>query len=355
MKTFMKYFSIIVMMMLVEAAIAQTALQWNALPDLPDERGFAGMYAGVSHDALLCMGGANFPDGYPWNGGIKKWYDQIYLLQQGSSWKKLPQRMETAAGYGVSVSYQDKVILIGGSNAREHLSRVVGYEWDGRALVQHQYPSLPFSLANMSGAVLEDLLIVVGGNVSPTGPGLNRCLVLDLKQVETGWKEVGAWPGGGRIFPVCTVFDGAFYMFSGETTAVNSKGNSYRLIHQDGYRLAIRREAGRWSTNWEKLAAMPRGMSAGGTVLPVLKGDRFLFWGGVDAVTAQYKTPSTHPGITNDLLYYFPHTDSWEFMGRQQSIPARVTLPVVYWQNQWLYISGEVKPGIRTPAITGVY
>jgi N-acetylneuraminate epimerase len=54
-------------------------------------------------------------------------------------------------------------------------------------------------------------------------------------------------------------------------------------------------------------------------------------------------------------LYYFPNTDSWEFAGRQQRIPARVTLPVVYWQNQWFYISGEVKPGIRTPAITGVY
>ncbi len=43
--------------------------------------------------------------------------------------------------------YQDKVILIGGSNAREHLSRVIGYEWDGNALVQHKYPSLPFPLA----------------------------------------------------------------------------------------------------------------------------------------------------------------------------------------------------------------
>ena len=197
--------------------------------------------------------------------------------------------MDTAAGYGVSVSYREQVILIGGSNAREHLSRVIGYEWDGSALVQHQYPSLPFSLANMSGTVLDDLLILVGGNVSPTGPGLNKCLVLDLQDIESGWAEMEAWPGPGRIFPVCATFDGAFYMFSGEATAVNSKGNSYRLIHQDGYRLSIQHLAARRSAHWAKLAAMPRGMSAGGAVLPVIKGDRFLFWGGVDAVTAQYK------------------------------------------------------------------
>ncbi|MGG7664211.1 hypothetical protein [Dyadobacter sp. BHUBP1] len=351
----MKYFSIIVMMMVVEAAIAQTGLKWIALPDLPDKRGFAGMYGGVSHGALLCLGGANFPDGYPWEGGVKKWHDGIFLLQEGGSWRKLPQKMETAAGYGVSVSHQERVILIGGSNAHEHLSRVIGYEWNGPALVQHQYPSLPFPLANMSGAVLDDLLIVVGGNVSPTGPGLNKCLVLDLKQVETGWAEWEAWPGPGRIFPVCATFDGDFYMFSGETTAINSRGNSYRLIHQDGYRLNIQHSGGQRTAHWEKLAAMPRGMSAGGSLLPVLKGDRFLFWGGVDAVTAQHKTPSSHPGITNDVLYYFPHTDSWEFAGRQQRIPARVTLPVVQWQNQWFYISGEIKPGIRTPAVIGVY
>ena len=99
---------------------------------------------------------------------------------------------------------------------------------------------------------------------------------------------------------------------------------------------------------------MPRGMSAGGTVLPVLHNDRFLFWGGVDAVTAQYRTPATHPGIIESLLYYFPETDSWEYIGEQTKIPSRVTLPVVFWNNQWIYVSGEIKPGIRTPTVIGV-
>ncbi len=40
-------------------------LQWRALPSLPDREGFAGMFAGVTGDALLLAGGANFPDQRP--------------------------------------------------------------------------------------------------------------------------------------------------------------------------------------------------------------------------------------------------------------------------------------------------
>ena len=57
----------------------QDQLKWEELPPLPDKEGFAGMFAGVSNDALLCIGGANFPDKMPWEGGVKKWYDRCLL------------------------------------------------------------------------------------------------------------------------------------------------------------------------------------------------------------------------------------------------------------------------------------
>src|SRR4051794_9202194 len=41
---------------------------WTQLPSLPDPEGFASAFAGVSHDALLVAGGANFPDKRPWDG-----------------------------------------------------------------------------------------------------------------------------------------------------------------------------------------------------------------------------------------------------------------------------------------------
>jgi N-acetylneuraminate epimerase len=342
------------LMMIVSETLAQPAIQWSELPVLPGGKGWAGMYAGVSHNNLIVMGGANFPDKYPWEGGKKKWSDEIYVLQKGKSWEKLAEKLPVPSGYGVSVSYKNKIILVGGSNENGHLNRVVGFEWDGKTLQNSVYPDLPIPLANMAGQLVNDLIVIFGGMESPTGVALKKCLALDMNDLSKGWFELEAWPGAERLFPVCTYYKGQSYLFGGETTAVNSLGNKYRSILLDCFSLALTKENGSWKAAWKKLATMPRGMSAGGTILPVLNNDRFLFWGGVDAVTGSYKTPATHPGIIQSLLYYFPETDSWEYIGEQTKIASRVTLPVVHWNDQWWYISGEVKPGIRTPTVVGV-
>lgn len=45
------------------------------------------MYAGVSNNFLLCMGGANFPEKMPWEGGVKQWHNKIFILEEGAkSW-----------------------------------------------------------------------------------------------------------------------------------------------------------------------------------------------------------------------------------------------------------------------------
>ncbi|GAB3254153.1 hypothetical protein GCM10027347_14380 [Larkinella harenae] len=345
---------LVLIMVIALKTVAQSTLEWNELPALPGGKGWAGMYAGTSHGALLALGGANFPERFPWEGGKKKWYDDIYVLADGKSWQKATEKLPEPSGYGVTVSYQHTVILIGGSNEQGHLSRVVGYEWTGQRLKQARYPDLPIPLANLAGTLLGDVILIAGGSSSPTGPALKKCFLLDLKNPSQGWMEMEAWPGPERLFPVCSVYDNHFYLFGGETVATNSKGATYRSILLDSYRLQLKSEDGKWTSHWEKLATMPRGLSAGGTVLPVLHNDRFLVWGGVDAVTAAYQTPATHPGIIQSLLYYFPQTDRWEYLGQQTRIPARVTLPVVFWNNQWVYVSGEIKPGIRTPSVISV-
>lgn len=328
-------------------------LKWSSIPSLPDQQGFAGMYAGVSHNALIAMGGANFPGKYPWEGGKKKWYDDIYVLKNGNTWVKAKEKMLFPAGYGVSVSYKNKVIVVGGSHENEHFRYVKGYEWDGQKVLWSDYPDLPITLANMGGGLLGDVIVVFGGNESPAGSALKKCYGLDLTDLSAGWLELEAWPGPERIFPVCGFYKGQGYMFGGETVGFNSQKEKFRSILLDSYRMTLEKSAKGWTARWEELASMPRGMSAGGSLLPVLQ-DKFLFWGGVDAVTAQYRNPATHPGITKSLLYYFPETDSWEYIGEQNKILSRVTLPVVFFQDQWFYVSGEVKAGIRTPTVVGV-
>lgn len=341
-------------MLLTSKLIAQPAIRWSELPPLPGGKGFAGMYAGVSHNVLLALGGANFPGAMPWEGGKKKWYPDIYVLEKGKGWVKAAEKLPVSAGYGVSVSYDGKVIIVGGSNEEGLLGRVSALEWKDGKITTSEYPPLPVAMANMGGLLMGDVIVVFGGNIAGSTAASRECLALDLQNPAAGWTALPAWPGPERILPVCARHQGHAYLFGGETTGINARGQPFRDILLDGYRLAIARKDHALTASWEKLAPMPRGMSAGGMLLPVLNNDRFLFWGGVDAVTAGYKVPSTHPGIIRSLLYYFPETDTWEYVGEQTAIPARVTLPVVFWDDQWIYISGEVKPGIRTPAVTGI-
>lgn len=102
-------------------------VKWKDLPDLPSpvkggiQDGLAGAYIGYSDGVLLVTGGANFPGStkqfkqgqlYAHKGLSKAYHDEIYAFN-GKKWKvvgKLPVK----SGYGVSVSYNGKVLLIGG-------------------------------------------------------------------------------------------------------------------------------------------------------------------------------------------------------------------------------------------------
>ncbi len=300
------------------------------------------------------MGGANFPGDMPWEGGKKKWYNSIFVLSEEGEWKKSGQVLPEEAGYGVTVSHAGRVILVGGSTPAGHLKRVLSVEWRDGRLEMERLPDLPVPLANMSGILLESAVVVFGGSEHPAGPALARAFVLDLAGKQPAWQELGMGDIPGRIFPVCGVYDGRIYLMGGETTRLNRLGKPYRAILLDAYSLQLKKEGKAWKGAWQALAPMPRGASAAGTVLPLLSGDRFLLWGGVDAVTAQFRDAGTHPGITSSFLYYFPEQDTWEYIGDQKKFAAPVTLPVVYWNGLWVYLSGEVKPGIRTPALIGV-
>lgn len=330
---------------------AQVIPVFSELAPLPDTEGYAGMFAGVSKGRLFCLGGANFPDKRPWEGGKKKWYDVIYMLQEGKEWVKLAEKLPSALGYGVTVSYKNQFILLGGNNETGYSDKVFGYEWvDGRLKMIH-YPQLPVPLANMAGALVGQLIILAGGNSAATGKAGKQCYVLDLEAADSGWSVLPSWPGRERMLPMCTAYGGIFYLFGGETTGVNSLNQNYRLILDDAYSFKPEKVDGKWTGTWTTLNPMPKGLSACGSPLPVLKNGNMVFWGGVDALTALHTDPLSHPGISADVQLYDLKHDIWKYAGKKLEIAAPVTLPAVNWNGHWLYVSGEIKPGIRTNKI----
>ena len=349
----MKTIGLIVATTIMAESNAQT-LDWHRLPDLPDSLGRAGMFAGVTSGRHVVAGGANFPAGYPWEGGKKAWHDDVYVLHPGAEeWETSTVRLPVGLGYGVTGSYNDRIYLVGGSTPTEHRSDVLVLHWDNNTLQLDSGPSLPQPLANMAGTSVGSLLVVVGGMESPTGPPLNVCYGLDMENPDAGWFPLPTWAGEARLFPVTGSYAGELYMFSGETTWTTEKGTSRRHVLEDVHRFTPIHENGVWTGQWTPLGDMPKGVSAGANPAPLIDG-QMLFWGGVDRLTALHTDPPNHPGIDRTLVWYNPADDLWSFGTETEKPGSRVTLPTVLWNEKTYYISGEIRPGVRTPEILGL-
>ncbi len=333
---------------------AQNMPEFFELPSLPNTEGMAGMFAGKSNGRLFCMGGANFPDKKPWEGGKKIWYDVIFMLDEKSGWSRLEQKLPTPLAYGIAVDYKDEIIIVGGNDDKDFHSAVFGLHWDGHSLKQRNLPPLPKVLANMAGTLVGNLIIVAGGTSSFQGLPLSDCYALDLEDLGSGWVVMPTWPGPARTQPVSGSYGGNFFLFSGEMAGVDMSGNPRRYMLQDAYRFKPEKSLGKWTGTWEILPVMPKAVSASANPVPVLDNGDFVFWGGVDATAAVHKDPVTHPGIDKKVFLYGADTQVWSFAGIAEKYQARVTLPTVLWKGNWLYISGEIKPGIRINSIVGI-
>lgn len=332
----------------------QVRPHFKPMPSLPDRQGWAGMFAGVSQKRLFCMGGANFPDQHPWEGGKKKWYDHIYMLEAGGAWQRLDLAMREPLAYGVSVTYGNQIIVAGGCGDRDYSDKVSAYQWINGKLQQSVLPDLPEPRAFMAGAIVGNLLIIAGGTASATAEPSNKCFALDLSRSGSGWATLDTIPGPGMMLPAAASFEGQFYLFSGQREGLSAAKVAYSHILQDVYQLHIDSPGGVPEGHWTKRSPMPKGVSGIGNPIPVLRNGKMLFWGGVDAFTNLHQDPSTFPGIPGNMLWYDASRDTWSDAGTEFRIPARVTLPVVFWKNQWVYISGEIKSGIRTNTVFGV-
>ena len=97
-------------------------LEWSELPPLPDPIGRAGAFVGVSNDALIVAGGANFPDGRPWDGHPKVWYaDAFVLTAPDNEWRHFESILPEPLAYGVSLQRGEEFLIAGGGNAEHHI------------------------------------------------------------------------------------------------------------------------------------------------------------------------------------------------------------------------------------------
>ncbi len=337
------------------------ALHWSELPPLPDKEGFAGMYAGVSSGALIVAGGANFPDKRPWEGGTKAWYNEIYILEKpNGQWHRAAATLPHPMAYGVSITYKNALICIGGAGVDTHFTEVLKLEWIDGAIKITSLPNLPLSMAYMAGALVGDMIYVAGGTSSPqANAALYKFLAMDLSAPDEHlrWVECEPWPGPERTLPVAASQNGAFYLVSGyrlaEEKTADGRTQPARVFPYlvDGYRYTPGRGEDKFNGTWQRIADMPRAAVGAPSPAPALGLAHFIVMGGIDTETAQHTDLENYPEFPHDILAYHVKNDIWMTMGQMPPGSSRLGTPATFWNTQWVIPSGEARPGIRSPKV----
>lgn len=354
-----------------------------------ESQGVSAPFAGISNGWAVVAGGCNFPDVPAAQGGQKRYYQDIYVLNlaetfsDGSARQDAPtskdaytaatprapstkwQRagtLSTAAAYGVSVSVGDGVVIIGGTDGKKSLTEVYLLTADARSgqVSAKPLPPMPIGLDNMAGAYGGGYIYVAGGQSN--GKESHKAFRLkypaaSLSGEKSAWERLPDFPGAARLQPVATVQQGSvgsfFYLLGGySANGTNSDGLRYDPVHKV------------WA-HTSPIKADDRTLAISGGAA-VNSGASFIVcFGGVnkEIFDSALKNPTPdymlHEPLwyrfRDSLLVYNTITDAW-FQMEGDGLLARAGAALVDYvhngQHQWILIDGEEKPGVRSTDVT---
>lgn len=321
-----------------------TSINFKNLTSLPDSVGFAGGFAGRSNGALIFAGGANFPDGPPWEGNKKVWHDRIFVTTEpGKQWQEATERLPRPLAYGVSITTPTGILCIGGSDSSEHYANVFRLEWQGGHVKITDLAPLPIKLANACGALLGNTVYVAGGSESPSDTTATRYFfAFDL--TTQSWTSLPTWPGPERMLAVAGAQDGSFFLISGAKLLPGTEGKPTREYLTDAYRYTPS------TKKWKRIADLPHPTVAAPSPAAAI-GQSHLFILGGDDGKYFFGPTQDHGGFSNDVLAYHTITNTWSRIGTIPH-PPRVVTTLVPYNGNFILPSGEIRSGVRDPAVS---
>lgn len=347
-------------------------LNTQQLPPLPalekegGSLGYAGMYGGKLGDLILAMGGANFPDALPWEGGTKVWSDHIFILQ-GEKWKVSKNKLPSALGYGASISLDNGILCIGGNNSQGVSSEVFLVQVDpNQNIAIKHYPPLPIPLANLSAVKDGEFVYVVGGDDgSQSSTSLFRLNVKTL----TAWEQLDDMPGPARSYHAAAVQETGFsrklYVFSGRSvgkltpTPLLDTYVAYDLKRQawdNPKTIAIKGEP--------KVLMAASAFAVGSMSVLLYGGDTGEMFSRLEKLNQELENTkdstgylelkkekeqilTSHQGFSNYVYAFNTVTARWSVYDTIEELP--VTALSFKDHGATYVVSGEIRPGVRTP------
>ena len=358
----------------------QVTFDWKELAIMPpqidhtEQPGVAGAFTGVHNNVLIIAGGANFPDGGVWVGGKKVFHRDIYVLEKtdDGSYKWFDEKrfkLPFEVAYGLTISTKDGLVCIGGNDQNKSLADVLLIKWDeqNRDLKIENMPSMPIPLTNISGGIIDNTIYVAGSTDSEES---KHFWSLDLRNQESGWKELPVWGGAPRTHAVGVVQNAGeincFYLFKGRY-----KGDKdISTLHTDSW--MYNPVTNEWTEVNDEINASPFPLAAG-TGLAV-GANHILFFGGDDGNTfnrlerlgadinesrdtiknslirERNEILTNHKGFSRDIWSFHTITKTWTKIAELPN-QTQVTTTAVKWNDEIVIPSGEIAPCVRTPSI----
>lgn len=361
----------------------QEMIEWTALTDLPG-KGLSAPFAGPHGNRLIVAGGCNFPDRPVTEGGAKKYYDTIYVLDTAAGFSSTWEAAGTLpypVAYGAAASLPQGMVCIGGNNATESFSDVWLLQWNEaeKKIVPASLPSLPVTIDNTSAAAIGKKIYVAGGNVN--GKPANALFCLDMDSLENGWHTLPPMPGAARVQPVAIAQhtpQGMHLFVAGGFQPV--QGDEAPVVWPDV--IAYDPETKTWKEVSPVLPLpgnLPRTVTGG---CGIAWGDSLLVFAGgvnyerffaaldrdrqkkiaagkgdraaVDSLNEAGKTymlqsPEWYK-FNPALITYNTYTGEWKNLGEYEQT-ARAGAGIILHNGTLIIVNGELKPGIRTPQV----
>ena len=345
----------------VKTSGIERKITWEHVGNLPAQKGFeknigtAGVLSGVLDGKYVVVGGgANFPYDTVLNGGAKKLYSDVYLLEEkdGKLTVKEHINLDNEIGYGASVTVKGGVYYIGGGATAEADNDILFLSMKNGKLSVEKIGDLPFTLQNGTAVEKDGKLYIITGKQD--GKATNKMYEYDLATGKS--KELAPVPGAEtRTQAVSQILDGKLYVFSG--------GDS--IAYTDGYEYNF--ATNKWAPaasvelNGEKISLLGASsvklnekemMVIGGfnkevydnavANLNTLKGEELA-----EFKAGYFGADPAEFNWNREILIYNSDSNSWKTIG-QVPFDAPCGEGLVLVGNKVFSINGEIKPGIRT-------
>ncbi|WP_295155725.1 cyclically-permuted mutarotase family protein [uncultured Brachyspira sp.] len=327
---------------------AQTGMEKNI--------GVSGLLYGSLQDKyIVAGGGGNFPYESTLNGGAKKLYSDIYMLEDNNGALQVIEHInwENEIGHGASITTKEGIYYIGGASNPQADDDILFISLKDNKLSVEKVGDLPFTFQNGAAVEKDGKLYIIAGRQN--GKAANEVYQYDLSTKET--KKLSPVPNQEtRTQPIAQLLNGSIYVFSGADS----------IAYTDGYKYDFSKDA------WEQVSDISitnkENITLAGGVSIKLNESEMVVMGGVnkniydnavynlnnlkgeELSDFKYKYFTSDPyefKLNSDILIYNSKTDSWKTLGE---VPFNPTCGqgLILIGNKIYFISGEIKAGIRT-------